>query len=1083
MLGEKHKAVVGWLVNEWSSNNHCVCVIEGFSGVGKTEVAFEYEQQVSIDARIDAPESGEIDDLLLDLSEQLAARGHTELAKAIDEGASAETALASLLLKPVRIVIDEFQRMVDTGAGIPFPRVAAFIERVSKRAAPGRLLLLSHHSLDRTFRWGERVAFKTLEGLSPEEGAHLLGQLLEDSRREGDIPPERRPEISRWLGGNPRAIRVLVGCLEQEALDDLTGVVPEAWEARDQEISQSLISKLERELLVRALENLDGGSASALEGLSVYRKSMDVTGISLLLPSELQLAFFLAALSSRFLLQQRGGWYILNPVVREISLHRLKSNTRATHSAHTAAAGYYTRHFTAKQIQNAGKLGGAFVEARYHLVQAGRTEELYEIAQRFGRHLCLLYGWTTPEARDAGRRDEVIAVLSAYLQEGGPKSMEYYLARQLYSRRRTGDLERALEHAQKCTGIQSPASAWVLRLRLEADLNGIEDMLEAANSAFEAVPADAALNDIYFLTAEQLALNGRAPEAITLLEEGITRIPPDKGSCDLYLALAELLADTGEVDEAILLLRNGLVTIPAQNNLFNIYVRIAQLFVAKGDVATAIELLDDGIDRIPPSKNLHIVFITLAEILADNEKVNEAVKTLELGLQKIPSGPNREQLRLAHKRLSDSAFNLNAAAQADRSLTSLDISPGAEPIDNTDASKRLCIIAVATEWESRHGGLSTLNRNLCVELAAVGHRVVCMVPEASEQERTEAEQAGILLLTPEVEPGLSGTDRLLLNMQLPESFVPDLIIGHDRKTGPHAKVLAQKYDRAKFVLFIHTRPESIEWYKDKLGPDDQAYTAEERRTLQTSLASSAAIVVGVGPALTLAARSLVYLAEPMPLVHQLDPGYRTVTRPSNLPPEIVCLLLGRAEDYTLKGLDIAAKALGEVTRRGKLTMPPKLIVRGAPAGTGQELRNLLVQFGGAKLDVEVRNYSHDTNLLLKDIQMASLVLMPSRSEGFGLVALEAVAAKTPVLVSDRSGFAFLLKDKLGQDAQYMIVDTHDDLDESAREWERSIEYVLLDRKSAFVRAETLQKKLAEVLDWKKAVRQLEEAWGPLLVEA
>ncbi|KQW27056.1 hypothetical protein ASC85_27055 [Pseudomonas sp. Root401] len=1002
-----------------------------------------------------------------------------ELAKAIDEGLSAETALVSLLLKPVRIVIDEFQRMVDTGAGVPFPRVAAFIERVSKRAAPGRLLLLSHHSLDRTFRWGERVAFKTLEGLSPEEGAHLLGQLLEDSRREGDISPERRPEISRWLGGNPRAIRVLVGCLEQEALDDLTGVVPEAWEARDQDVSQSLISKLERELLVRALENLDGASASALEGLAVYRKSMDLNGISLLLPSELKLAVFLAALSSRFLLQQRGGWYTLNPVVREISLHRLKSNTRATHSAHTAAAGYYTRHFTAKQIQNAGKLGGAFVEARYHLVQANRMEELYEIAQRFGHHLCLLYGWSTPEARDVGRRDEIIAVLSAYLQEGGPKSMEYYLARLLYSRRRPEDLQRALEHARKCTGPQSPAAAWVLRLRLEADVDGIEAMLMAANSAFEAVPADAALSEIYFLTAEQLTLNGRSSEAINLLEEGITKIPPEKGLCDIFLALAELLTDKGEIDNAILLLRNGLVTIPAQNNLFTIYIRIAKLFVTKGDVITAIELLKDGIDRIPPSKNLHSIFIALADTFADDEQIDEAVKALELGLQKIPTGPNREELRLAHKRLSDAASNFNSAVLANQTLESLTIRSEAKPINNTEASRRLCIIAVGTEWESRHGGLSTLNRNLCIELAAVGHRVICMVPEASEQERTEAEQAGVHLLTPDAEPGLSGTDRLLLNMLLPENFVPDLIIGHDRKTGPHAKVLTQKYDRAKFVLFVHTRPESIEWYKDKLGPDDQAYSAEERRVLQTNLASSAAIVVGVGPTLTLAARSLVYLAEPTPLVHQLDPGYRAVTRPSNLPPEIVCLLLGRAEDYTLKGLDIAAKALGEVTRRGKLPMPPKLIVRGAPAGTGQELRNLLVQFGGGKLDVEVRNYSHDTNLLLKDIQMASLVLMPSRSEGFGLVALEAVAAKTPVLVSDRSGFASLLKDKLGQSAQYMIVDTHDDLDESAKEWERSIEYVLLDRKSAFARAETLQTKLTEVLNWTEAVRQLEAAWSPL----
>ncbi|HHK2171743.1 TPA: AAA family ATPase [Pseudomonas aeruginosa] len=208
MLGEKHQAITRWLINEWASDNRRVCVIEGFSGVGKTEVAFEFEQQLAVAARIDAPESGDFDDLILGLSEQLAAAGHMEVAKAVSKGGNAEAALEGVLQKPIRVIVDEFQRMVDTSSGNPSPRIAAFIEKVSKRAAPGRLLLLSHYCLDRTTRWGERVAFKTLEGLSPCEGAELLGQLLENSKRQADIPHERRPEISRWLGG----IRGPSGC-------------------------------------------------------------------------------------------------------------------------------------------------------------------------------------------------------------------------------------------------------------------------------------------------------------------------------------------------------------------------------------------------------------------------------------------------------------------------------------------------------------------------------------------------------------------------------------------------------------------------------------------------------------------------------------------------------------------------------------------------------------------------------------------------------------------------------------------------------------------------------------------------------
>jgi len=1081
MLGEKHKAIANWLVDDWDADNGIVCVVEGFSGVGKSEVASEFERRKPIEARVDAPESGELDDLILDLSEQLAIKGHLELANAIDYGRSTEVAFEAVLQKPVHIVIDEFQRMVDITTGKPFLRVAQLIERVSKRAGSGRLLLLSHHALDKTHRWGERVAFKTLDGLTPEEGAELLGQLLANRGREADIHPERRSEISRWLGGNPRAIRVLVGCLEQEALDDLTGVVPEAWEARDQDVSQSLISKLERELLVRALENLDGASASTLENLSVYRKSVSADGISRVLTHGHRLDNFLAALSSRFLLEQRAGWYSLNPIAREISLHRLKDNPRATQAAHRAAAGIYTRHFTGKQIVNAGKLGGTFIEARYHLVQANDREELSELARRFGDHLRSTYGWSTPEPTDEKKRDEVISILSAFLQEEGPKAMEYHLARLLFTRNRPGDHQRALEHARRSTGPKSRADGWVLRLRLEAEVDGIDSMMQVARQGFAEVPLDGNLFAVYQIAADNLAMVDRIPEAIDLLEEGISRIAPDKNVYSLYLAEADLLAALGEVDDAILLLRQALITIPAEFSLSTIYVRAAQMLVIKDSVEDAIELLKDGITRVPPSKALHTLYLTLGEILADSDRKSEAISALEEGLQKVPTGVGRNKVHDALTRLLPSSSSQPPTDNNEYAL-STESSMNATFTDDLPTGRRLHILTLGTEWESRHGGLSTFNREMCIALAAAGHQVVCVVPESTAQEREAAEENSVHLVSPAFEPGLDNSEKLLLNTPLPKDFQPELVIGHDRKTGPHAKVLAERFAASKFVLFVHTRPEDIEWHKDKLGPDDAATTGEKRRRLLQNLAYSAALVVGVGPLLTKNAETLVFLAEPQPVVHQLDPGFSPITRPPRLPPEIHCLVLGRAEDFILKGLDIAARALGEVTRRNKLESIPRLVVRGAPIGTGRELREQLIRIGNGKLDVEVRDYSPDVDLLRQDILMASLVLMPSRSEGFGLVALEAIAAKTPVLVSDRSGIAVLLKERLGQDANSMIVETQDDLDWSAQEWERLIETVLLHRGAAFERAEELQEKLRQVFNWTDAIRRLEDAWAPLLVD-
>ena len=53
---------------------------------------------------------------------------------------------------------------------------------------------------------------------------------------------------------------------------------------------------------------------------------------------------------------------------------------------------------------------------------------------------------------------------------------------------------------------------------------------------------------------------------------------------------------------------------------------------------------------------------------------------------------------------------------------------------NVTGERVLSVLAVATEWESRHGGLSTFNRELCKALVSIGHTVMCLVPSASESE-------------------------------------------------------------------------------------------------------------------------------------------------------------------------------------------------------------------------------------------------------------------------------------------------------------------------------------------------------------
>jgi glycosyltransferase involved in cell wall biosynthesis len=181
------------------------------------------------------------------------------------------------------------------------------------------------------------------------------------------------------------------------------------------------------------------------------------------------------------------------------------------------------------------------------------------------------------------------------------------------------------------------------------------------------------------------------------------------------------------------------------------------------------------------------------------------------------------------------------------------------------------------------------------------------------------------------------------------------------------------------------------------------------------------------------------------------------------------------EDSQLKGLDIAARAIGlAARRRGPAADPIELVVRGAPEGTSRKVRTAVREWAGyPELGVVVRPYTADTEWLDADIRRASLVLMPSRSEGFGLVGLESIVAGTPVLVSDQSGLGVLLREALKpEQASRFVVRMSGDDDRDHDEWGRAVEAVLRDRDAAFRRAAELRSQLSQQKTWASATTGL-----------
>ena len=138
-----------------------------------------------------------------------------------------------------------------------------------------------------------------------------------------------------------------------------------------------------------------------------------------------------------------------------------------------------------------------------------------------------------------------------------------------------------------------------------------------------------------------------------------------------------------------------------------------------------------------------------------------------------------------------------------------------------------------------------------------------------------------------------------------------------------------------------------------------------------------------------------------------SPGDRTGARAAlNLGPEPVVLFVGRIQP--LKQADLAVSALAHM-RHNDAT----LVVVGGPSGTDGHTELARVHAVADQLGVtgRVRFVPPQPHHLLSSwYRAADVVVVPSRSESFGLVALEAAACGTPVVAAAVGGLTSIVDD-------------------------------------------------------------------------
>lgn len=394
-------------------------------------------------------------------------------------------------------------------------------------------------------------------------------------------------------------------------------------------------------------------------------------------------------------------------------------------------------------------------------------------------------------------------------------------------------------------------------------------------------------------------------------------------------------------------------------------------------------------------------------------------------------------------------------------------------------------LIVTTEWDSKNGGLSTFNRLFCKALAETKQKVVCYVPQATDDEILRAAADGVRLVSAQPEAGVSPMATLLIPPEEIKNLNPDFIVGHDRQSGGYAKVLQKRvFLKSKRIHFIHTAPEEIEVSKPSRG-STAAKRGEDRVREQKSQSTDCALIVGVGPRLAKEFATHIHGAG-FATVHEFIPGFDSDGESSDAstavspPPSIACLLLGRAEDYELKGLDLAVKSMCAVVDSWKTLELPKLVVRGAPEGKGDELsKKLRGEISAASsLQIIVREYSENLEAIQNDLRSASLLLMPSCVEGFGLVAMEAICKGVPILVSKQSGIAQILPNSERDNILPVRPDALTPLDaELVKKWTEAIARILNDRNSAFVAARNLKIEMGKQFPWEATTRAFLAALG------
>lgn len=352
------------------------------------------------------------------------------------------------------------------------------------------------------------------------------------------------------------------------------------------------------------------------------------------------------------------------------------------------------------------------------------------------------------------------------------------------------------------------------------------------------------------------------------------------------------------------------------------------------------------------------------------------------------------------------------------------------------------IIFIATAWGRNNGGINSINTALLKNLSAViapeqEWKLFCVVTQRGEDADVIddiQEKYNVTLIKTEKPVTSTRLKKELTKIEFSQLF----FVGHDIITGDYANKLRDRFSPKAISIVFHHMDYSRYYY---LRENDPA-KIRDKEMQQRKILPDANIIVPIGPSLMKSAQDLRKDArkESKTKIHAINPGMENIEPIPGTHNKHTVILFGRLEDRNnaVKQIGLAIDALGKyVAEDSKNEVTVKCYGYTDDSVVNQrKLMAEIYEMAQKIIPITANSYISDENELYNELASASLCIMPSTYEGFGLTGYEAISAGVPVIISENTGLFQFLSDWKGPSIRglYKSIEIHGGIQENGKEY-------------------------------------------------